>query len=315
MLRNFIFAALASLLTACGGGNESESSSELQNEEKRATDRSGSGPSSNIDALRMYVLDCGTIEISDIGVFSTSGEFDGLSDVFADTCYLIRHPEGDLIWDLGLPTSLVGEPPQEDGVYTVSMDTTISNQLIEIGMGPEEVEFVAISHQHFDHIGQVDQVQDSTWLVHEDEYSSMFPPAEEVEFVENGEQPGDGSDVGIGNPFSGFEALERDVFTGEKDVFGDGSVIIFPTPGHTPGHTSLQVELPKMGTVILTGDLYHRSESRSGEHVPQFNVSEEMTRDSMKAFEARAQRLEAKVIIQHEADDIVLLPKSPDPME
>jgi len=149
-------------------------------------------------------------------------------------------------------------------------------------MGPEEVEYMAISHQHFDHVGQVDQIRGSTWIVHEDEYNSMFPPLEEPAGIDEVTESADteGTDVGAGNPFAGFENLERELFTGDKDVFGDGSVIIFETPGHTPGHTSLQVKLPKTGIVILTGDLYHRSESRSGEHVPQFNVSEEQTRES-----------------------------------
>jgi len=302
MFRIALIAAMAAAVSACGT-QTSSSTSEPSNRK--------SSP------LKMYVLDCGEIEISDIGVFSTSGDFDGIADVFANTCYLIRHPDGDLLWDLGLHTSLVGEPPQEDDIFTVSMDTTMTNQLIEIGMGPEEVEYVAISHQHFDHIGQVDQVQGSTWLVHEDEYNSMFPPVEEPETPLEAEEGSEteGTDAGVGSPFAGFEGLKRELFTGEKDVFGDGSVIIFETPGHTPGHTSLQVNLPKAGPVILTGDLYHRAESRSGEHVPQFNVSEEMTRESMKSFEARVQRLGAKVIIQHDAADIDPLPKSPNPME
>lgn len=312
MLRKVSIVALAGVLAACGGGEDNAQS---------GGDDGGSTPTvetRDADSLKMYVLDCGTIEISDIGVFSTAGDYDGQSDTYIDTCFLVRHPQGDLLWDLGLPTSLVGEPPQEDGVFTVSMERTISDQLIEIGLGPEEVEYVSISHQHFDHIGQIDQIPDATWLVHEDEYNSMFPPLDEPEPSGQSEASGDetdGTDVGIGNPFAGFENLKRETFTGEKDVFGDGSVVIFPTPGHTPGHTSLQVELPKTGTVLLTGDLFHRTESRQLARVPQFNVSEPMTRQSMRAFEDRAERLGAKVIIQHEPDDIDPLPKSPDPME
>ena len=294
-------------MVACGGENDAaEESPSASETPTSATDQSA-------DQIKLYVLDCGTIEISDVGVFSSAGDYDGQPDVFVDTCFLIRHPEGDLLWDLGLPTALVGGPPQEDGVFTVSMDTTISNQLIEIGLGPEDLEYMAISHFHFDHIGQIDQIQDATWIVHEDEYGAMFPPQEEPaieeEQAEGGDQ--DGTDVGLTNPFAGFESLERELFSGEKDVFGDGSVIIFPTPGHTPGHTCLQVELANTGTVLLTGDLYHRTESRRLGRVPQFNSSEPMTLESMRAFEARAERLNAKVIIQHEPDDIDPLPKSP----
>lgn len=308
MLKRVSAAMFLSVVAACGGASDrpGDTNGSIETTSRTAV--------STPDQIKLYVLDCGVIEISDIGVFSSEGDFNGQSDTFADSCFLIRHPKGDLLWDLGLPSALVGEPPQEDGAFNVSMDTTITNQLIEIGMGPEEVEYVAISHHKFDHIGQIDQFQDSTWLVHADEFGVMFPPEEspvsEAELAEGGDS--EGSDVGLGSPFSGFENLERTLFSEEKDVFGDGSIIIFPTPGPTPGHTSLQVKLENSGTLLLTGDLYHRTESRNLGRVPQFNSSEAMTRESMKAFEARAQRLNAKVIIQHEPDDIDPLPKSPD---
>ena len=101
-----------------------------------------------------------------------------------------------------------------------------------------------------------------------------------------------------------FNPLERKTFRGDYDVFGDGSVVIFETPGHTPGHTSLQLMMPEAGPVLLAGDLYHRSESRELKRVPRFNYDEAMTLASMDAFEARAKELGATVIIQHEPQDI-----------
>ena len=307
MLRRLSIAALAILLVSCGGGQDAP--------DKPASSSATPAPANgqSADLIKLYVLDCGTIEISDIGVFSSAGDYDGQADTFVDTCFLVRHPKGDLLWDLGLPSALVGGPPQEDSVFTVYMDTTLSNQLIEIGMGPEEVDYLAISHHKFDHVGQIDQIQDAVWLVHEDEYGVMFPPAEEPLNEPNLAEGSniDGTDVGLRNSFSGFEGLGRELFSGEYDVFDDGRVIIFPTPGPTPGHTSLQISLANTGTVLLTGDLYHRAESRELGRVPQFNASEPMTRQSMNSFEARAQRLNARVIIPHEPNDIDPLPKSP----
>ena len=80
------------------------------------------------------------------------------------------------------------------------------------------------------------------------------------------------------------------------------------TPGHTPGHSSLLVNLPETGPVLLTGDLYHRAESRQLKRVPQFNTSEETTLASMDVFEAKAAELGARVIIQHEPADTDDLP-------
>ena len=90
--------------------------------------------------------------------------------------------------------------------------------------------------------------------------------------------------------FNAFKNLKREAFTGEKDVFGDGTVVIFETPGHTPGHTSLQLKLPESGPVLLTGDLYHRSESRALNRVPRFNFNEEQTMASMAACPVAAAR-------------------------
>ncbi len=291
-----VILALSAVLAACGGGEE-------------PAPPAGEVPETVVeapvaDALHMYVLDCGTIEISDLDIFSTAGDYAGMTDTFADTCYLIRHPAGDLMWDLGLPGILAGAEPQTDGVFAVSLEKTLTDHLRTLGLFPTEIEYVSISHSHFDHVGQIDQLLDSTWLVHEAEYNSMFPP-----------NAGSDEDVDLSAAqFSAFDGLETVPFTGEYDVFGDGSVIIFETPGHTPGHTSLQVDLPETGIVLLTGDLYHRAESRELQRVPRFNTDEALTRASMEAFEARASELGAKVIIQHEPASIDPLPKPPEAM-
>lgn len=244
-------------------------------------------------ALTVTILDCGTIEISDLDIFSTEGDYAGLTDTFSDTCWLINHPDGRLLWDLGLPGILKEGGPQQNGVFTVSLEKTITDQLREMDLTPTDIDYLAISHSHFDHIGQITQFPDATWIVNETELAAMFPP--------EGTEQTSADQVGM---FALFDPLKKDVFTGEKDVFGDGSVIIFQTPGHTPGHTSLQVNLPEMGPILLTGDLYHRSESRELGRVPSFNFDVDKTRESITAFEARATELGAKVIIQHEPADI-----------
>ncbi|MBK76161.1 MAG: N-acyl homoserine lactonase family protein [Henriciella sp.] len=250
--------------------------------------------------LQLIKLDCGTIEVSDLDIFSVEGDYAGQTDTFTDTCWLVRHPEGDLLWDLGLPGELVEDGEQTQDVFTVSLEKTIADQLLEMGLGMDDIELVAISHSHFDHVGQASDIDPSTtWLVNETEYGFMFPEA------------GSESEEGDGqaeSQFPAFEALERQTIGDNYDVFGDGSVIIMETPGHTPGHASLLVNLPETGPVLLTGDLYHREESREGRRVPSFNSDVEATRASMEAFEARADELGAMVIIQHEPADTEDLP-------
>lgn len=244
-------------------------------------------------ALYVDVLDCGTIAISDLDAFSSAGDYAGQADEFTNTCYLINHPNGRLLWDLGLPSQLAGQPPFTQQIFTVSVERSITDQLADLGVVPSELTYVAISHAHFDHIGQIDQVQGATWLVNQTEYDYMFPA--------DGAPPADPS---LAANFALFKPMETQIINDGHDVFGDGSVVIFQTPGHTPGHSSLQLTLPETGPVLLTGDLYHRSESRALGRVPRFNTSEENTLASMAAFEARATDLGARVVIQHEPADI-----------
>lgn len=247
--------------------------------------------------LTVDVLDCGTIGVSDLDAFSSSGDFAGQQDEFTDTCYLINHPNGRLLWDLGVPGILKEAGPVTQDIFTVSLNATITDQLAELGLTSADVDYVSISHSHFDHIGQIDQVQNATWIVNQKELDAMIPP--------DGSVPNTSADQIL--LFKAFSGLKREAFTGEKDVFGDGSVVIFETPGHTPGHTSLQLLMPEAGPILLTGDLYHRAESRPLSRVPRFNYDEAQTLASMAAFEERANRLGAKVIIQHEPADIAPL--------
>lgn len=245
-------------------------------------------------ALHVDVLDCGTIGISDLDAFSSAGDYAGEQATFTNTCYLVHHPQGRLLWDLGVPGILSVAGPVVQDIFTVSLSATLTEQLEGLGLTPADIDYVSISHSHFDHIGQADQLQGATWIVHQAELDAMIPP--------DGSAPQTSADqIAL---FNAFQGMPREVFTGDKDVFGDGSVVIFETPGHTPGHTSLQLTLPETGPVLLTGDLYHRTESRDLRRVPRFNYNEEQTLAAMAAFEARAEALGAKVIIQHEQADV-----------
>jgi N-acyl homoserine lactone hydrolase len=246
--------------------------------------------------LTVHVLDCGTIGVSDLDAFSSAGDYAGQADELTNTCYLINHPNGRLLWDLGLPSQLAGSPPFTQQIFTVSLNQTITDQLAALGVVPSELTYVSISHSHFDHVGQVDQVQGATWLVNQREYDAMFPP-----------EGTPLADPTLAPVYAMFQSMERQVIGEEHDVFGDGSVVIFATPGHTPGHASLQLKMPESGTVLLTGDLYHRTESRALSRAPRFNTNEADTMASMAAFEARAADQGGKVVIQHEPADVTPL--------
>lgn len=99
--------------------------------------------------------------------------------------------------------------------------------------------------------------------------------------------------------------------TADEDVFGDGSVVVFRTPGHTPGHTALLVRQKEKGPVILIGDAAHFHENYDSNGVPGFNFDRAQTIASLERIKAIEKNLKATVIIQHDPRDIDKLPAFP----
>jgi glyoxylase-like metal-dependent hydrolase (beta-lactamase superfamily II) len=107
------------------------------------------------------------------------------------------------------------------------------------------------------------------------------------------------------------EGRKVEPLTGDKDVFGDGSVIVLRMPGHTLGHSCLLVRLKDMGPVLLTGDLVHFRENYETGGVPSFNVDRAATVASIERMKQIVANLKATVIIQHDMRDIGKLPAFP----
>lgn len=252
-----------------------------------------------VDALRLYVLDCGHFEVSDMATFDRGGAYDGARMQLVGTCFLVRHPNGDLLWDSGVPDAIHDAP---DGVvqdiFTTTVPKTLEGQLERIGVPPAAVEFFSVSHSHFDHIGNGNLFKDATFIVNEKERTYMF--REEAK-----------KDAETFSRYSDLEAATKATFTDSYDVFGDGTVIIVSMPGHTPGHSVLLVKLEHTGPVLLSGDLYHLTAARENRTIPTFNTDAAETLVSMDKFEELARESGARVIIQHELSDFENLPRAP----
>ena len=279
-----VMAASALALAACSAPEDSASTGA---EDTAAPD------------VKLYAFDCGRIDLLDLSIFAQDDEFASRQHSAAIMCYLIRHPDGDLMWDAGIPDAL---SEQEDGVtngpFHLTVPTTLASQLAGVGVSPDDIEYFSASHSHFDHVGNASMFAASTFLVDADERAFMF----------RDEARADQETFPLVAPLETAETIE---FDGDHDVFGDGSVKIIAAPGHTPGHTVLLVNLPNTGKVLLSGDLYHLLESRERRTVPKFNTSVEDTLASMDMFEALAEETGARVIIQHSMEDFDALPKSP----
>lgn len=243
-------------------------------------------------ALSMWRLDCGSIQVNDLNVFSDTYAYVGKSKTLTNSCYLIRNGARYLLWDTGLPGELAGSSTGS-GPMTMSVRRRVVDQLAEIGVRPAQVNFVGISHNHQDHTGQAADFPQATLLMGVEDFEATKAGANAKRIA------------AWASGASKVEPIRRD-----HDVFGDGSVTILDMPGHTPGHQALLVRL-RSGPVLLSGDQYHFTENRRTGGVPSFNADRSDTLGSHGRFEAIARSLRAKVIIQHEPGDVAKLPAFP----
>ncbi|VAW62951.1 hypothetical protein MNBD_GAMMA11-3208 [hydrothermal vent metagenome] len=238
--------------------------------------------------LKLYVFDCGQMLVRDITILNpalTPGE----EIIFSDTCYLISHPNGTLIWDTGLSDSLLGVAGGVDagnGLFNLSVSKTLKSQLEEIDIDPLSIDYIAFSHLHFDHTANTSYFLNATWLIQEVEYDLAFSPQAEQFFF----NPED---------YSILQNNDTVKLNGHYDVFGDTSVVIVSTPGHTPGHQVLYLNLAETGPVILSGDLYHFQQNREEYGFPVFNTKKE-TVHSFALVDDLLDELNAKLWIQHD---------------
>ena len=255
-------------------------------------------------SLRLYIFDCGKIT----GVSGDSMGFKPGELATADMitpCFLIAHPRGTMMWDTGeIPDSAFksGVSPAKQGVFTV--DRPLLPQLAAIGYTPADITYLALSHYHGDHVANASLFAGSTWIVQKPDRDAIFAPR----------PSGEKKKGAVGDP-SYFAALEHSktlLLKGEDhDVFGDGTVVIKFTPGHTPGHQSLFLKLAKTGPVLLSGDLYHYPEERKLGKIPstEFNAAE--TAASRAEIEAFLKKTGAQLWIQHDLTANLKLKKAP----
>jgi len=252
------------------------------------------------DALRLYVLDCGTISAMDPALFGLKASEVNREVTFITPCYLIVHPKGTLIWDVG---QVPDQDIPDDGTEVVQQGILkakrrLAPQLAALGFSPKDISYIAMSHYHADHTANANMFARSTWIVQQAEYDIMFSDAQ----------------VGIRMPdtYKDLKTARRITLNNaDHDVFGDGTVIIKTAPGHTPGHQMLFLKLKKFGPLLLAGDLYHVPEERTLDRVPTFDFDAAMTRATRKKVDQFLKQTGATLWIQHDPPTYASLKKAP----
>jgi len=241
--------------------------------------------------VSLWRIDCGTGATPTVvnERFSDTFAFPGLSLTFTFSCYLVKHGDDYMVWDTGFTPGSAPNAPK----------TSLADYLAQVKVKAEQVKYVGVSHFHGDHTGQLAPFTNATLLIGKGDWDGIVsnPPM-------------------AGANAAGFkqwiaEGRKVEALTADRDVFGDGSVMVLRTPGHTPGHSVLLVRLKEKGPVLLSGDLAHFRENYETNGVPTFNVDRAQSVASIERVKKLATNLKATVIIQHDMRDIGKLPTFP----
>ena len=236
-------------------------------------------------------IECGTgATPTDVNQrFSDTFAYKDLKLTFTFSCYLIKHGNDYMVWDTGFAP---GSNPNAPKVG-------IADRLKEVKVAPDQVKFVGISLFHGDDTGQLAPFTNATLLIGKGDWDGITatPPMQ-------------------GANAAGFkswidEKRKVEPLSTDKDVFGDGSVIVLKAPGHTPGHTCLLVKLKDMGPVVLSGDLVHFRENHEHTGVPWFNFDRAQSVASIERVKQLVANLKGTLVIQHDMRDIGKLPAFP----
>ena len=251
-----------------------------------------------VKSIRLYVFDGGKLDVPDTAPYRMKKE-DLATTYMSVASFLVVHPKGTLMWDTGaVPDASITAGGGHGTIRYASATKTLESQLAEAGYSPGSINYLALSHFHWDHVGNANLFGHATWLVAKAERDMMFsdPPSTRTE-PQN---------------FSALKNAKTILLTGnEYDVFGDGSVVIMAAPGHSPRHQVLFLKLARTGPVMLSGDLYHYPEERKLKLIPTTEFDAEQTAASRASIEAFLKKSGAQLWIQHDFNANAKLRKAP----
>jgi len=247
---------------------------------------------------KLYVFECGNIEVRNQALFSP-GVDEGKVKQMTDSCYLIKHAKGTMIWDTGLSDSIGTQGIEKwEKAFYMNVTKPLGLQLEEIQIDPKGVDYIGISHFHSDHTGNANLFTNAKLIIQQEEFDAAFGAEPE----KAGFSP---------ETYTAIDRSKIKVISNDHDVFGDGTVVIKRAIGHTPGHQVLYVNLESTGPVLLSGDLYHFTKNRTHKRVPSFNFNKEQTIESMNNIEAFVEKTGAQLWIQHDLEQNKTIDHSP----
>lgn len=241
--------------------------------------------------LELFLFDSGTLALGGVEV--------------PVPFYLLRHPQGDVIVDGGNPLAVARDPRDHWGgladIFVVQMteEQHCAAQLAGLGIDPDSVAYVVQTHLHIDHTGALGHFPSAPVMVHERELEA----ARAAESAES-----------TGYVRADYERpeLRWQTIGGERDLFGDGSVRLIETPGHSAGHMSLLLALDQTGPLLLTADASDNRDQWEGRAHPRSLHSREEANRSIEGLRALAAETGALVVFGHDPENWAQLAHAPE---
>jgi N-acyl homoserine lactone hydrolase len=240
---------------------------------------------------RLYALHCGG-EVIDRATLDPFDADVGTKITIPYFCYVVDHPEGHVLFDTGAHRDFISNPERlgPAAAYweiTMEEDDHLAAQLATMGLEPGQIRHAAISHLHYDHSGGVGELPNAAIYVQEEELRfAHYPPVYQ-------------RDIYVRWTFD--QVRNWKPLRGDYDVFNDGSVILFRTPGHTPGHQSMLVRTDDQA-VILAGDAIYDLGKMRQRALPGVIWRADEIIESWERIEEYERKFGAQILITHEVD-------------
>jgi N-acyl homoserine lactone hydrolase len=246
--------------------------------------------------LSLYALQNGFMGFERSGLFFGERSADRVAIPIA--CYLVRTPDAAILFDTGLSPRAVPGMLRNDPLARFTEPDLLVNRLASIGLQPDDVDLVVLSHLHFDHAGGTSLFPKSELIAQKDEYAYANYPAsffESYYYRRNFDLPG-----------ARWRLLDGDTAL----VPG---VTVVRSDGHTPGHQSLIVELPSTGPIVLAGDACYWQEHADAERVPGVVWNPTVALHSLKRLKTLARLTGGRLFPSHDPVFWQTVKQAPDP--
>jgi len=251
--------------------------------------------------MRLYALTCGYIRCRK-NVFVPDAPREEIIEG-PTPAFVVLHPQGNVLFDTGPHPGVFQDAFARWGGLAKAFEplgderSGILAQLEAINLKPEDVRYVVNSHLHFDHAGGNQFFPKSTFLV----------SRKEMEWAKKPENEGKGYFRADWDHPLAYREIE-----GPFDLYGDGSLVIIPLPGHTPGHQGLLVRLKKDGAMILSGDSVPCEENYLASKIPRNHLDEEQARKTIHRLHDLIGKEKALLIHGHDPAQWEKIKKAPD---